>query len=221
MGILPRRAEPIRERLSGSRSLTWDGGGFARLACWYIDMNAMARLAYLLLVVLLVLEDVPMVLATRRKPKRQPVASEDGGDRGAADPGPTASSSSAGVANPADASQHAGYRYCNDTVYATGDSFAAGTRSLPVGGLATRATARRCRARKLSWSLRGRLQIRGLLSKRIAPRWWRRRNGRRLCRGIRLLPNETGPRRRRRSQIASQVFCWFSKANHRRMLPIL
>ena len=109
-------------------------GGLARLACWYIDSNAMARLAYLLLAVLLVLGDVPMMMATRRKPKRRPVVSDDGGDCGAADPGPAASSSSAGAANPAAASQRAGYRYCNDTVYAAGDSAAAGSGSLPVSG---------------------------------------------------------------------------------------
>ena len=75
----------------------------------------MARLTYLLLTVLLVLGAVPIVMATRRKPKRRPVESDD-------------------VTNPDAASQRAGYLYCNDTVSAAGSSAAAGSGALPVGG---------------------------------------------------------------------------------------
>ena len=53
-------------------------GGLARLACRCIDLNAMARLFYALFVVLLVLSDVTTVMATRRKPKRRPIMSDDG-----------------------------------------------------------------------------------------------------------------------------------------------
>ena len=97
-------------RLSGSRSRTWDGGGLARLACCFIDLNAMARLTYLLIVVLLVLGAVPTVMATRRKPKRRPVEPDDGGDRGTAAPGTAGSSFPMTVANPDATSQNARYR---------------------------------------------------------------------------------------------------------------
>ena len=127
-----KRRVPLR--LSGSRSRTWDGGGLARLACCFIDLNAMARLTYLLIVVLLVLGAVPTVMATRRKPKRRPVEPDDGGDRGTAAPGTAGTSSPMGVANPDAASQNARYLYCNDTVSAAGSSTAAGSGALPVGG---------------------------------------------------------------------------------------
>ena len=108
-------------------------GGLARLACRCIDVNAMARLLYALFIILLVLSDVTAVMATRRKPKRRPIMSDDGGDRGATGPGPASSSSAAGT-HPVDASQTEGYRYCNDTVSATGGSLAARSESLPVHG---------------------------------------------------------------------------------------
>ena len=83
----------------------------------------MARLTYLLIVVLLVLGAVPAVMATRRKPKRRPVEPDDGGDRGTAAPGAADA-----------ASQNASYLYCNDTVTAAGSSTAAGSGALPAAG---------------------------------------------------------------------------------------
>ena len=100
----------------------------ARLACRCIDLNAMARWGCLLFVALLVFAEVPMILTTRRKPKQRPVASEDGGDRGADRPGSAASTSAVGDATSVGATLHSEYRYCNDTVSATDASTAAGSR---------------------------------------------------------------------------------------------
>ena len=116
------------------------------------------------------------------------------------------------------------YRYCNDTVSATGGSLAAGSESLPMHGdlsgdrtpptssqtIVGAYVADRCSA-----------GCSGLLSRQTAPRWWRRQSGRRLCRRLRLLPNKADLWRLSRSPIALQVFCWFSKANPRRPLLVL
>ena len=128
----------------------------------------MARLAYILLAVLLVLGDVTTVVATRRKPKRRQVESDEGGDRGATDPGPARSSASSSFANPDAASQRASYRYCNDTVYAAGSSAAAGSGALFVGGpgySGGQTTQGTQTVLELTWQTE--LRMRGSLSRRL------------------------------------------------------
>ena len=111
----------------------------ARLTCLCSDLEAMARLAFVLLAVVFLFGHVANVAATRRKPKRRQAEPDEGGDRGAAGPGPVDAgrgipptapvgpSTSSGSAGPTTASQNAGYRYCNDTVYAAGSSAATGS----------------------------------------------------------------------------------------------